>query len=591
VSRYRRAALIGTVVALAGLAAAAVPAVATLEDSLGLRWLFAARGTRPSPAGVTIVSIDETVSARLGLPTLPRDWPRGTHAKLIDRLVQHDASAIIFDLQFFRPSSRAEDDELMGAAVSRSSRTVLVQRIETPRVGREQVWEMQNPSAPLTAGAAVLAPAVLPATDVTSWYWLSIKPPAVPPLKTLPVAALDLHAARSNDPAVVRAAARATELGSLAYLNFYGPPGTICTVPYDVVLNDEEHRCAIRGAVVFVGVGKGRIIRADQPDTYVTPFSPGSEGAFSGVEIHATAVANLLDGSAAYRMPAGSFATLLLLGLMVGGVAYLVRTRWRRTRSARVMAAASILCIGVAYALVVFVAFRAAHVLLPSVVPLALQIPVALVIGLVVRPHVVRQQAEAVCLAADAAGSTALGQQMGHEDYASLMRRYHEALLVPIRQHGGEPLPPQGDGFVAVWTIQGASTNPSARRAATAAALALMDAADEFNHGQPADRQLSTRVGLSVGAVTLVGDADRGVVEAFGDAINVAARLRDLNVRLGTSVLATDDVTKGVADAATSSVPAGWALKGLTQQPRVVALRAATPEIPGTGSPQVRHGT
>jgi adenylate cyclase len=589
-SRHRRAALVGTVVALAGLGAAAIPAAATLEDSVGLRWLFTAQGTRPSPAGVTIVSIDETVSARLGLPTLPRDWPRETHGRLIDRLVQHDASVIVFDLQFFRSSPRAEDDEVMGAAAERSSRTVLVQRIDMPRVVDKQVWETQDPSAPLAAGAAALAPAVLPKTDVTSWYWLSIKPPTLPALKTLPVVALGLHAARSGDPAVARAASRVSELGPSAYLNFYGPPGTICTVPYDVVLNDEEHRCAIKGAVVFVGVGKGRIIRADQPDTYVTPFATGSEGAFSGIEIHATAVANLLDGTDAYRTPVDSLA-LLLLGLLAGSIAYLVRTRRPGSRTARAVAAASVCGVGVAYALVVFVAFRGAHVLLPSVVPLVFQIPVALVLGLVVRPHVVRQQVEAVCLATDAAGSTALGQQMGHDEYASLMRRYHEALLVPIRQHGGEPLPPQGDGFVAVWTIRGASAKPSARRAAAAAALALIDAADEFNHGQRPDRQLSTRVGLSIGAVTLVGDADRGVVEAFGDAINVAARLRDLNVLLGTSVLATDAVTEGVADVVTMNVPSGWALKGVTHQPRVVALHAATPDSRGAGSQEVRHGT
>ena len=54
------------------------------------------------------------------------------------------------------------------------------------------------------------------------------------------------------------------------------------------------------------------------------------------------------------------------------------------------------------------------------------------------------------------------------------------------------------------------------------------------------------RIGLTAGTVTIHSDADRGVFNVIGDAVNVAARLRDLNRELGTGVLASEDVVKGL---------------------------------------------
>ena len=50
-----------------------------------------------------MVAINERDIAGLGLPKLPRDWPRSIHADLIERLVELGASTIVFDMDFQRP--------------------------------------------------------------------------------------------------------------------------------------------------------------------------------------------------------------------------------------------------------------------------------------------------------------------------------------------------------------------------------------------------------------------------------------------------------------------------------------------------------
>src|SRR5215204_5572568 len=128
-TRASRALALGLLTGLVGAAVSTVPSVTALEDRIGLRWLFRVRGAVAPPLGVAIVSIDEAAAARLDLPSLPRDWPRRVHGALVDRLVQQNASAIVFDMQFARHSANPEDDRAFADAIRRANRVALVQRV------------------------------------------------------------------------------------------------------------------------------------------------------------------------------------------------------------------------------------------------------------------------------------------------------------------------------------------------------------------------------------------------------------------------------------------------------------------------------
>ena len=81
------------------------------------------------------------------------------------------------------------------------------------------------------------------------------------------------------------------------YINFYGPPGTIQTLPYESLLTEKENEAAnekgsLSDHMVFVGYSD--LYDPDQPDRFYTSFT-GKDGVdLSGVEIMATAYANLL---------------------------------------------------------------------------------------------------------------------------------------------------------------------------------------------------------------------------------------------------------------------------------------------------------
>ena len=620
--RVCTASVLGIVTGAIGVLLSLVPPLSSLEDSLGLRALFTVRGPRPAPRGVVVVSIDRLAGVSLGLPQQVRDWPRAYHARLIDRLVQQGASVIAFDLQFFRDTP---DDDELAEAIGRSKRVVLVQWLENvPGAGSMY----RDPIPPFARAAAAVAPVPIPDTPVVSWFWTFVTTTGGGDVPTFPMVVMQISdpgaraalaaafksagiVTRSDDPVASMRELRRTLNGNTgalskiraqlatqpidsvtrrraetmagvyvndgtAYLNFYGPPGSVCTVPYDVVLDGSASPCPLKDAVVFVGVGRSRLDRAEQIDTYHTIYERGDGVDFSGVELHATALANLLDETA--LRPVSALAILFGTGILLGGSGYWIRTRRRWLRgnvAARVEAAVVVAVLSGAYGVAAYVLFARYHLIVPLVVPLAVQFPGALILALLARPVVREESVHAVCVVADAAGSTAVGQRLPHDAYAALMTEYTRALSQCVTARGGLALAPHGDGFASLWLLQAGvdSDNLSIRRAACESALEMVATADRFNQSRPDHERLPLRVGLTTGAVTVRSDADRGAFEAVGDAVNIAARLEGLNRELATRVLASEDVVAGMEEQFERNLVArDIRLKGVSTAPRVFEI-------------------
>jgi adenylate cyclase len=639
-NRVRWAATLGLLTGTIGLALSIVPSVSALEDSVGLRWLFRIRGPLTPPSNVTIISVDEGAPLRLGLPSLFRDWPRSTHGRLVDRLVEHGASVVAFDIEFFRHGVSGEDDLVFARSISRARRVVLVQRLDTGLVDGREFWQWRNPIPAFAEAAVGLAPVPVPDAPFISEFWSFLPTPSLGEVPTLPAVALQVHAtaldalvrelnaagasgleaiprgviematpadllsamqtlrqvalSHPSATAVARARLRAAgndeavallamySGGQSGYLNFFGPPGTICTLTYDRVLtvtSEADIGCPLRGSIVFVGLARGRVARADQPDTYHTVYETSDGIDFSGVELHATALANLLTGTTLRPPPGFAYvASVLLIGFGFGTATYWVRTRkrWGRGRyPTRLQAAVFVVSLATLYAVGAYVLFWSSYLIVPLVIPLAIQLPVALILGLLMPPIRYEDQVRAVCLATDAEGSTALGQRLSNREYAALLRDYNQALVKPALIHGGTPLDPQGDGFISVWCSASGSArevDAQCRFQACVTAIEITTAAERFNLAQSEGTRLPARTGLTVGLVTIHSDADRGVFNAFGDAVNVAARLRDLNRDFGTRVLASEDVVAGL-DLDTRQITTDFALKGVAQSPVVFEIR------------------
>ena len=178
-----------------------------LEETFGLAWLFQLRGPREPPGRVVVVAINQNAARVLGLGAEPRDWPRGTHARLIDKLSAAGARVIAIDLNFKKPSSR-EHDERLADAMTRANNVVLVaslQRQSEP--GQSQAAAAASdpnterivpPIAPLARAAVALAPFPLPAVpERVNQAWTFKFGAAEMP--TLPVIAFQVYALQAYE--------------------------------------------------------------------------------------------------------------------------------------------------------------------------------------------------------------------------------------------------------------------------------------------------------------------------------------------------------------------------------------------------------
>lgn len=383
------------------------------------------------------------------------------------------------------------------------------------------------------------------------------------------------------------------------YLNYYGPPRSISTIPFYEVWQANSPQAAralnLSGKIVLVGFSEHR--QPEQKDGFYTVYSQQASGLdISGVEIAATALANMVEDNPVQVLPAATQLPLILLwGLALGLLAM-----WRRARLAiAVVLVVALLHFGIALQL-----FVAQTLWLPLVVPLAIQMPAVLFCALLwhyrdvthernrirqaFRNYLPERAVAAlardlstvpdgelmhgVCLATDAARYTALAERTAPEELALLMNRYYQALFQPVHAHGGFVSDVVGDAMLAVW----AQVKPDAaqRAHACSAALEVALTAQRFSHSLDS-QGMATRIGLHAGPILLghIGAAEHFEYRAVGDIVNTAARLQALNKTLGTNILASHETTDGLNEFLVRELGL-FRLPGKNRPTAVVELRA-----------------
>lgn len=623
----QRAVLLGLAIAALGVAFTSLPRVQAIEEGVGLDWLFRLRGPRPAPAEVVVVAIDQPSSRIVGAPEDPGKWPRTLHARLVDALTELGARAIVFDIHFEEPRSPQEDGRL-AKSLAASGRVILFEYLKRAASGnhREILIERLIPPIPILARAAAgIAPFPLPKVPAKVYQaWLFKTGAGDAP--TLPVVAFQLHMAErvatlcellaaesvaartcaqaphrppaelARDfrelfkthpdlaPRLLARAARASQPERTAvsrlvalhsgpdsiYLDFYGPSHAITTLPYHQILDPTaDNAPLIRGKTVFVGFSEQ--FEPEQRDGFFTVFS-GSDGLdIAGVEIGATAFANLAEGRHVTPSPLWVQGLLVAAwGLAVG--ALLVSL----SGTLAVLAALSLAGLWLGSSAWVFGTYG---IWAPVMVPLLFQLPTALVAGLLWRyrharserqnlhrmfghfipPAIVNdlarkdhplahevERVRGVCLATDVDQFTKVAERLSPDKLHRLLNRYFETVFQPIRRFEGGISDVVGDAVMALWAM-GSEDDPEVRRRACLAALGIQEAVQTFGHDFPLS-PLPTRVGLHCGRLALgnVGAADHFEYRPVGDAVNAACRIEMLNKHLGTRILASHAVIQDI---------------------------------------------
>lgn len=359
------------------------------------------------------------------------------------------------------------------------------------------------------------------------------------------------------------------------YLNFYGPPRTIRTISYHQVLQSDEaefEQLDLKGKAVFVGVSASSFSEQDElRDDYVTVFNQLDGLQISGVEIAATAFANLLDNHSVRPIPLiGTLFILFVFGFMLCLVFLVLPDR-------------NAVLVGIIlvflYGYGAYYLFKTTHLWLPVVIPM---VQAVLACGAafllkytesVKERHILReafgkyvpeqvvndfvnnagketagsQLLYGICMDTDADKYTELGGRLSPTALRLLMNAYYATLFKPVKQYDGIVSDVKGDAMLAIWAASAAL--PSQRRQACFAALEIIKAVEYFNQNNR-EFQLPTRIGLHAGEMTLgnVGAIHHYEYRAVGDMVNTTNRIQGANKYFKTRLLLSKAVLDGLDD-------------------------------------------
>ena len=141
----------------------------------------------------------------------------------------------------------------------------------------------------------------------------------------------------------------------------------------------------------------------------------------------------------------------------------------------------------------------------------------------------------ATILYTDIVGFTSLCEDLQPDDIASLLNEYFELLTAIINKHGGIINQFQGDAMLITYNVPAKNENHAEDALLTAIEIQETLSTRLFK----SIYRMPTRIGINTGKVFAgtVGGKDRLNYTVHGDAVNVAARLENLNKEHGTSIL------------------------------------------------------
>jgi class 3 adenylate cyclase len=308
------------------------------------------------------------------------------------------------------------------------------------------------------------------------------------------------------------------------YMNFYGPPGTIDTVSYESLLRGDKSESAaervdLTDDTVFIGYSE---LSLPRPHGFYTSF-PGEHGVdLSGVEIMATAYANLLNQETI--RPSGRTMTALAV-LSFGLIAGLLLNVQPVARGVILALAFTVL-----YAGFVQWQFNEMDLWLPLATPVFVQLPLAVFLGLAAQVSLIRKvferyfepdmvdealkapssipthkkDVELTLLVADIRGWTTLSAELERDQRFDLKNRFLGGLVPIIReQYKGKIVDFSGDGIFVDFGDPDPQEDDPERAVACAVKMQLaMTAINERNLRDDLP-ELPVGIGIHMGEATI----------------------------------------------------------------------------------------
>lgn len=514
---------------------------------------FNLRGVDEPPDEIALIAMDESSYRVLELP-LDRAWPRAMHAKMLKRLAELGVKKVVMDIIFEGASSDPAADRALAEAfkgVPTVIGTELIAREMGGMGGSYKIEELLEPLEAFRANVDNIALAKMTEEfDFIRRFYLA-RSQTSKDIPTLYEAALDLKPRDSKLP------------GPRDMLWYYGPPGTINTVPYHQVLNpiDKLPKNFLKDKIVFIGLNLMTEVGPAQKDSFRTSFD--SVRKMFGVEILATAAANILENKWVKRMSVwteGIIYFLLCLVLCVG--LFTLKPQW----AGLVLISSIIIWMIVSYIAAINGLFIPGALLFLVFLPFAYlgstlvyylityrsQQQVEKAFQFYVSPemaHKMRDNPKALSLGGenvyatalftDIAGFSEITEKMIAAEVSNMLNAYFTEVMNEIFEKKGTLIKFIGDAVFAIW---GAPIKASDHaKLACETALSIQRAVEKFNASQRFP-PLHTRIGVNTGPMLVgnLGSERRFDYTAIGDSVNLSARLEGINKYFGTGIMISD---------------------------------------------------
>lgn len=531
----------------------------SLESSLADLW-FAIRGKLAPPKQLAIVAIDERSYDQLKVP-LDQAWPRMLHAQLLERLAEYGVKRVVFDILFIDPSANADADKRFAQAIAKVP-TMLGVEASTQQVsgagGSYVIEDVLSPYEPFRKAAAGTGLVGLPSDHGMIRRFLTERSEQTAEIPSLAEAGAGLSPLDDT-----------VRPGLRDLINYYGGPRTLPIFSYYQVLDDQKRlpQAMLEGKTVYVGLLLRTDIGPAQKDIFASPFG----GNIFGVEVHATAAANLIERSWIRRSSA--------LNEMAGAAVFVAAISLLLFSVSPIIGATTVFAVAMVWAASSFALFLSGF-FLPGVVPVLILAPLILLSASLYYYFVVRRSEQAIrsnfelylspetvkslkesgsaslggeklwatALFTDIEGFTALTEEMPAERVAQMLNDYFTEVMDVVFRNQGTLIKFIGDAVFVIWGAPLKIANHAERAVQTA--LAIDAEVKKFNASQrfPA---LPTRIGVNTGPMLVgnLGSKKRFDYTAIGDSVNLASRVEGINKYLGTTILFSEATRRDAGDA------------------------------------------
>ncbi|MBD2177958.1 adenylate/guanylate cyclase domain-containing protein [Pseudanabaena sp. FACHB-1998] len=542
------------------------------------------RGTIAPPKDIVILAIDD-ISLRQGEfydpkvrpflePFRTTTWKRVVYAQVLEKLVKAGAKVVAFDILFVTPGDhgKEDDDKFQKAITKYGDRAVFAASYEVTQIGEASILQLASPESIFKIKPNTLGLINFKAEVTTNIHRLGVQPPADSGLPNVPTFASSiLNVAKISYP---------QPKGDGIY--FFGGVDTWTNaqqqIPFYYVVDPENWKSEqLQNGKFF----KDKIVLIGATAASKQDIQNSAMGRMSGIEIHANAIATLMQGKSMFALFPNPVHSGLFIFLLVGISGTLLCLLKRPNIQILASLGIAIAWFGIGYASFVYgsailpVAIPAIAISLNGVALLTTGSIAAQIDKLLLRRTLERYVAapiveeivnqpegfrdllegrtiKAAVLFSDIRGFTTLSSRLPAKVLIQQLNTYLGGMVDAILEYQGTIDKFIGDAIMAEFGSPVSRGEKADAMNAVNAALNMRAALMELRKVWQSEKKIpfSNGIGINYGEVTVgnIGSARRLEYAVIGDTVNVASRVEGMTKDLGTDIVITGNLYEIVKD-------------------------------------------